>query len=91
MKSLFFALLAIASFAAASFGQTIINSMPYTITAPGNYVLGSNLIYSSASNAAITIISSNVTLDLGGHFLYYPGTPTCIANKIARVTKYKTR
>jgi hypothetical protein len=76
MKSLFFALLAIASFAADSFGQTIINSLPYTITAPGTYVLGFNLIYSSAAGAAIQIFSSNVTLDLGGHYLYYPGTPT---------------
>jgi hypothetical protein len=76
MKSLFFALLAIASFAADSFGQTIINSLPYTISAPGNYVLGSNLTYSSAAGAAITILSSNVTLDLGGHYLYFPGTPT---------------
>jgi hypothetical protein len=76
MKSLFFAVLAIASFAADSFGQTIINSLPYNIIAPGNYVLGSNLTYSSAAGAAITIVSSNVTLDLGGHYLYYPGTPT---------------
>ncbi len=76
MKSLFLALLAIASFAADSFGQTIINSVPYTISAPGNYVLGSNLTYSSAAGAAITILSSNVTLDLGGHYLYFPGTPT---------------
>jgi len=76
MKSLFFALLAIASFAADSFGQIIINSVPYTITAPGTYVLGSNLTYSSAAGAAITILSSNVTLDLAGHYLYFPGTPT---------------
>jgi hypothetical protein len=76
MKSLIFALLAIASFAADSFGQTIISSVPYTISAPGNYVLGSNLTYSSAAGAAITILSSNVTLDLGGHYLYFPGTPT---------------
>jgi hypothetical protein len=76
MKSLFFTLLVIASFAADSFGQTVINSVPYTINAPGNYVLGSNLTYSSAAGAAITILSSNVTLDLAGHYLYYPGTPT---------------
>jgi hypothetical protein len=76
MKSPFFALLAIASFAADSFGQTIINSLPYNITAPGTYVLGANLNYQSAAGAAITIVSSNVTLDLGGHYLYYPGTPT---------------
>jgi nitrous oxidase accessory protein NosD len=50
--------------------------VPYTISAPGTYVLGSNLTYSSAAGAAITILSSNVTLDLGGHYLYYPGTPT---------------
>src|SRR6202048_404795 len=76
MKSLFLALLAVASFSADSSGQTIINSVPYTINAPGTYVLGSNLTYSSAAGAAITILSSNVTLDLGGHYLYFPGTPT---------------
>ncbi len=76
MKSLFLALLAIASSAADSFGQTVINSVPYTISAPGTYVLGSNLTYSSAAGAAITILSSNVTLDLAGHYLYFPGTPT---------------
>ena len=38
--------------------------------------LGSNLTYSSAAGAAITIVSSNVTLDLAGHYLYFPGTPT---------------
>src|ERR1700730_14766028 len=76
MKSLFFAVLAIASFAADSFGQIIVNSVPYPINAPGTYVLGSNLTYSSAAGAAITILSSNVTLDLGGHYLYYPGTPS---------------
>ena len=76
MKSLFFALLAIASFSADSFGQIIINSVPYTISAPGTYVVGSNLTYSSAAGAAITILSSSVTLDLAGHYLYFPGTPT---------------
>ena len=76
MKSLFLAILAIASFSADSFGQTMINSVPYTISALGNYVLGSNLTYSSAAGAAITILSSNVTLDLAGHYLYFPGTPT---------------
>jgi hypothetical protein len=75
MKSLFFVLLAIASFSADSFGQTVINSVPYTISAPGTYVLGANLIYSSATGQAIRIVSSNVTLDLGGHYLYNPGVP----------------
>jgi hypothetical protein len=51
MKSLFFALLAIASFAADSFGQTIINSVPYVIYTSGIYVVKSNFTYPTAGSA----------------------------------------
>jgi hypothetical protein len=67
MKSLFFALLAIASFSADSFGQTVIYSVPYTISTPGTYIVGSNLVYPSATGAAISIVISQVTLDLAGN------------------------
>jgi nitrous oxidase accessory protein NosD len=74
MKSLFLALLAIASFAADSFGQTIINSVPYTISAPGTYVLGSNLTYSSAAGAAITILSIIAVFYYGVYIEHTGGT-----------------
>jgi len=51
--------------------QTVINSVPYTITAPGNYVLGASLTY-SLSGTAITVNAHNVTIDLNGHYLYNP-------------------
>jgi Periplasmic copper-binding protein (NosD) len=76
MKSLFLVLFATASFAAHSFGQTIINSIPYFISTPGTYLVGSNLVYPSATGDAITIVISNVTLDLGGHFLVNSGHPS---------------
>jgi hypothetical protein len=72
MKSLCFALSAIASFCADSFGQTVINSVPYTISTPGTYIVGSNFVYPSATGAAISIVISHVTLDLAGHYLYHP-------------------
>jgi parallel beta-helix repeat protein len=53
----------------ASYGQTPINSVPYTITSPGAYLLTKNLSYGPTSGAAITINSPNVILDFGGHFL----------------------
>jgi hypothetical protein len=53
----------------ASYGQTSISSVPYTITAPGSYILANNLLYSSGSGAAIKINSANVTLDFDGHFV----------------------
>jgi hypothetical protein len=74
MKSLFFALLAIASFAADSFGQTIINSVPYVIYTSGIYVVESNFTYPTAGSA-IEIRASHVTLDLGDHYLDHPGPP----------------
>jgi hypothetical protein len=53
--------------------QTVIHSLPYTITASGNYVLGANLSYSpSGFTGAITINQSNVTIDLNGHYISNP-------------------
>ncbi len=49
--------------------QTVINSLPYTINIPGDYVLGGNLIYSADSGFAITFNVGNVTLDFAGHFI----------------------
>src|SRR5271165_2449034 len=48
---------------------TAITSVPYVITAPGNYYLASNLTFSAPSGAAITIEASEVYLDLNGKTL----------------------
>jgi hypothetical protein len=64
MNSLFLGAFAIASFAADLFGQTVINTVPYIINAPGLYVLGTNLAYPYATGGAINILTSNVILDL---------------------------
>ena len=51
-------------------GETVITSVPFTITAPGTYVLNSDLVLPlSVSGAAIIIRASNVVLDLKGHVL----------------------
>jgi nitrous oxidase accessory protein NosD len=76
MKTLLSALFSLASLAAGSFGQTVINTAPYVISAPGTYVLGSDLTYSGTTGAPIAVVTSNVTLDLAGHSIYNPGAPT---------------
>ncbi len=58
---------------------TIITTAPYTITKPGFYQLGANLVYSgngSANDAIITLNSGNVTLDFAGHYISGPSTNT---------------
>jgi hypothetical protein len=62
-------------FSVAGSGQTPINSVPYTIHKPGNYFLHKDLTFGVASGTAITINSSNVTLDFNGHLLVSTVTP----------------
>jgi hypothetical protein len=54
-----------------SYAQTVINSVPHTITKPGNYTLSANLQYAGTNLTipAITINAFNVTIDFGGHVL----------------------
>jgi hypothetical protein len=54
----------------ASYGQTVINSVPYTITQPGNYILNTNLPYVPLTGNAISVNSSDVTIDFNGHVLF---------------------
>jgi hypothetical protein len=56
----------------ASYAQTPIHSVPYTITAPGSYVLSSDLVYSASSGNAITVNASNVTINFNGFNLDCP-------------------
>lgn len=48
---------------------TVIAALPYTISAPGDYVLNSNLTYNASTGSAITFAIGNVTLDFKGHFI----------------------
>jgi hypothetical protein len=48
---------------------TDITSLPFSVTAPGIYCLKDSLDFPAASGIAIHIQSSNVVLDLNGHFL----------------------
>ena len=65
--------LAFLTVAVSASAQTVINSVPYTITASGKYVLGNNLITASAAQTAITINAPNVILDLNQFFVSGPG------------------
>lgn len=62
-----FTLVTIAATAAQA--QTVINSLPYTINTPGDYVLGGNLSYNATSGNAITFNVGNATLDFAGHYI----------------------
>jgi hypothetical protein len=55
--------------AAPVIAATSISKVPYVITQPGLYLVKKDLVYPSASGAAITIQASDVTVDLGGHVL----------------------
>ena len=46
--------------------RTAIGSLPFTISQPGSYYFTGNLQFTAPSGNAISITSSNVTLDLGG-------------------------
>jgi Ca2+-binding RTX toxin-like protein len=45
----------------------VISGVPAIITAPGVYTLTADLVYNSATGAAISIRANNVTIDLAGH------------------------
>ncbi|MEN1726872.1 MAG: right-handed parallel beta-helix repeat-containing protein [Pseudomonadota bacterium] len=64
---------------AASVGtRTEINSLPFTISAPGSYVVTQSLTNASSFDDGITISASNVTLDLGGFTLSGSAVPFAI-------------
>src|SRR5215469_5292318 len=68
MKALLLTLGAAALTASLGWSQTYqINTLPYTISVPGDYILERNL--TSNAPTLITITASDVTLDLNGHTL----------------------
>jgi len=48
-------------------GPVVIKALPVTISVPGQYTLGGNLISLSSGIEAITIMADNVVLDMGGY------------------------
>jgi hypothetical protein len=59
----------VSSFALRGEAQTIIPSLPVTLTAPGPYKLTSSLNYNSATGAAINVRASNCTIDLNDYVI----------------------
>ena len=59
--------------AGQSYADTVITSVPYTISVAGRYTLNSNLLSTSTTVPAITISAPNVTLDLNGFYVAGPG------------------
>jgi len=56
-----------------SYGQTAINTLPYTISQSGAYILTDDLLYTLGSGTAITITASHVTLDFNDHSIRCTG------------------
>jgi hypothetical protein len=72
--------------------QTVITSLPYTISTAGVYVLDQPLTYPSGTGNAITVKASNVTISLNGYGITNTSDQTktsavCIyANNVENVT-----
>ena len=62
-------LAALALLTVASYGQTVINSVPFTITQPGKYILKSDLTLQPGRIAAISVEASDVNIDLNSFSL----------------------
>lgn len=72
---------------AVASAQTVIDSLPVTISAGGQYVLGVDFQNTSSSTPAITINAPNVILDLGGHVVSGSGN-TAATNSVVRIGNY---
>ena len=55
--------------------QTVITSVPHTITASGHYAINRNLNSNAANTPAITIAAPNVILELNGFYVAGPSNP----------------
>ena len=49
-------------------GATLVSSLPFRITSPGNYYLDSDL---ASTGVAIAVLASNVDINLNGHTITY--------------------
>jgi hypothetical protein len=64
---------------------TLISGCPYTITAPGSYILTKDL---TSAGTCIMIEVSNVTIDLQGHTITGNGTGSAIEDSTGASNKY---
>jgi hypothetical protein len=62
-------------FAVSANATTTIESVPFTITTSGNYILDGNLVLPKTSQTAITVSVSNVEIDFNGFTLTGKGGP----------------
>lgn len=69
LKSFIFCLFIVLAYSNNAEACTAINSLPFTITAPGQYCLTNNVQSSGAAGIQISIGAGNVKLDLGGFAL----------------------
>ena len=60
-------LMAMSVQAAFAKGPIVVKALPVTISVPGQYILGGNLISASSGIEAITITADNVVFDMGGY------------------------
>jgi len=60
-----------------------ITSLPFNIIGPGSYYFPSNLFFTATSGNAITINSSDVTIDFNGYNLIGPGIAVCACHGIS--------
>jgi hypothetical protein len=63
--------------------RIVISSLPFTIDSPGSYVFSGNLVFTGTTGDAITINSSDVTVDFNGYSLIGPGIAVCTCHGIA--------
>jgi hypothetical protein len=59
--------------------QTIISSLPYTITTAGTYVLNQTLYYPSGAGIAILVKAPDVTINLNGYAIINTADQTSAA------------
>jgi hypothetical protein len=78
------ALLSLEASASQALAQTMITSVPYTISSAGKYQLANNVTNSSTSTPAITISVPNVILDLNEFFVSGAGN-TASSNSVIYV------
>ena len=67
--------------------QFIVNQVPFTITQPGKYSVGQNLVY-SGSGAAITVAADNVSINFRNHSLTVqsPSSVGVLAQNVSEFT-----
>ncbi len=68
---------------AGSETRIVISALPFAIDSPGSYVFSGNLVFTGTTGDAITINSSDVTVDFNGYSLIGPGIAVCTCHGIS--------